>query len=452
MKRLLDWANVQRAPYGLAIFRILFGLIMLWDLKRYSDIGLIESYYPRGIIFPYEFLNLPLMEQSSMKMLLVALMISGVFITIGLFYRFAMLFFALGFSYLFFLDQTLYNNHLYLVCLLSFLLVFMPADAAFSIQKQRKRVTIPQWTYRLLQFQIGVVFFFGGVSKLNPYWLDMHPVQELLAIRAEASGAPFFNSTAMQYFIGYGGLVFDLVIAALLWIPKTRKLGMIGAIFFSLSNAFLFRDIFIFPFLLIASLLLFMDQEKLKQRLLKWKAIKPVSEEMKVSKLLKIPGAAIVLGYMIFQLALPLRHYFIEGYTDWTGEGQRFAWRMKIQHRDIVVNEFAVFDLENKVIHPVKLGLYLYPEEITMMAHSPQMVLQFANYLKERSREKHRIKDCWVKAKLKIGFNGLEPLYMFHPDVDLCSESKKHESFNDWMLPLSDAGKQIVRDSTTIVW
>ena len=40
--------------------------------------------------------------------------------------------FVLGFSYLFLLEQARYLNHLYLVCLLAFLLAVVPAHRAFS--------------------------------------------------------------------------------------------------------------------------------------------------------------------------------------------------------------------------------------------------------------------------------------------------------------------------------
>ncbi|MFT5777092.1 MAG: vitamin K-dependent gamma-carboxylase [Crocinitomicaceae bacterium] len=452
MTKILNWANQPKSPHGLAIFRILFGLILLWDLKRIHDIKIIDSFYPRGVIFPYEFMDLPLVELDTMKVLLACLMISAILITLGLFYRFAMGFFALGFSYFFFLDQVLYNNHLYLVCLIAFMMIFMPADAALSVRKKRHRSTIPQWNYRLLQFQIVVVFFFGAIAKINPYWFDMHPVQELLNIKAHKTGSEFLASAGMQSFIAYGGFLFDLLVGALLWIPKTRKIGIIGIILFSLSNAYLFDDIYIFPIFSISAIFLFVDQTWLKEFLMKRKIIKSAASELKEVKPLKTIGVALIGVYVLIQIFLPLRHYGMEGYTDWTGEGQRFAWRMKIQHRTIEEAEFAIFDLDTKQFDVIELNKFLYPDEITQMCHSPQMVLQFAEYTKESIGKKLRIKNCWVKAKIKVGFNGLPATYMFDPNTDLLEERKKHKSINDWITPLSNAGKALEVDSTDVVW
>ncbi|MFT5858530.1 MAG: vitamin K-dependent gamma-carboxylase [Flavobacteriaceae bacterium] len=452
MTKLINWLNQPKSPHGLALFRILFGVILLWDLLRIKDIKLIESFYPRGVMFPYEFIDLPLIELESMNVLMGLLILSAVLITVGLFYRFAMLFFALGFSYFFFLDQVLYNNHLYLICLVSFMMVFMPADAALSVSKKRHRSKIPQWNYRLLQFQLIAVFFFGAIAKLNPYWFDMHPVEELLNYKAQKSGFGFLSSSAMKVFITYAGFLFDLLIGLVLLIPKTRKIGIISVILFNLFNAYIFDDIYIFPFFMMSAMFLFVDQDWLTGWLRKRKLIKPVNPELKNAKSLSKIGLGVIGIYLIIQLFLPLRHIGMDGYTDWTGEGQRFAWRMKIQHRTVDEVKFAIFDLDKKIIHPVEIGRYLYQDEITQMCHSPQMILQFSNYLKDHVAQRNGIDDPLVKSKIKVQFNGLPSMYVFDPNTDLLKEPKKHKSINDWIIPLSMAGKQLEVDPDAIPW
>ncbi len=448
----MSWLNQPKSPYGLAIFRILFGLILLWDLVRIKNIKIIDSFYPRGIIFPYEFIDLPFIQLDSMNFLMGVLMICAILITLGIFYRYAMLFFALGFSYFFFLDQVLYNNHLYLVCLICFIMAFMPADAAFSLNKKRHRLTIPQWSYRLLQFQIVTVFFFGAIAKLNPYWFEMHPVEELLHYKAQKSGNSFLSSQFIMVFIAYGGFLFDLLIGPLLLITKTRKIGIISAVIFNIINAYLFDDIYIFPFFMMSAMFLFVDQSWLKSRLTKFNLIKVSKIEFNRGKPVKFTGFSIIMVYVLIQIYLPLRHYGMDGYTDWTGEGQRFAWRMKIQNRTIEESKFAIFDLDEKVIHNVEINRFLYPDEITQMCHSPQMVLQFARYIKEIIASRIGITNCLIKAKIKVKFNGLEPVYLFDPNDDLISMSEKYDSFNDWMIPLTKAGKELETNPDDIPW
>ncbi len=447
MNKLTAWLNQPKSSVGLGIFRVLFGVILLWDVLRIFRIGLLDSFYPRGIIFNYEFLEMPLVEAKTLEFIFVLLIIALICVILGVFYRIAMSLFFLGFTYFFLLDQTFYNNHLYMVCLLSFLMIFIPADASFGLAKKKRRSEVPNWTYRILQFQIAVVFFFGAVSKMNPYWFEFHPVKELLEIRAQASGNEWLNSTFFYYFICWGGFLFDLLVGVLLWVRKTRILGMIGAVFFSLSNAYLFNDIYIFPFLLIASLFLFADQVKLKARVQKWGLAKGKVEERELKKVGAI-GVVGLLVFVIIQLALPVRHYFKPGYTDWTGEGQRFAWRMKIQYRDIQEHDFRLLDVDNKVIHEIELEKYLYPDEITEMCHSPQMVMQFVDYLEEEIAPKARIKNYWVLSNIKIGFNGEEPIYMFDPNLDLAAARKENPNAAAWINPLE--ADQTPKDSTLI--
>ena len=112
----------------------------------------------------------------------------------------------------------------------------------------------------------------------------------------------------------------------------------------------------------------------------------------------------------------------------------------------------AIFDLDKKIIHPVEIGRYLYPDEITQMCHSPQMILQFTNYLKENVAQRNGVDKPLVKSKIKVQFNGLASMYMFDPNTDLLKEPKKHKSINDWIIPLSMAGKELEVDPDSIPW
>ena len=447
--KLLNWLNQPKSPYGLGLFRILFGVIILWDLNRFHNIKIVESFYVHDIIFPYEFLNLPLPEQGVMELIMATLAICAICITLGVLYRVALTVFALGFSYFFFLDQVLYNNHLYMLCLVSFMMIFIPADAAFSLNTKRKRSHVPQWSYRLLQFQVVVVYFFGAIVKMNPYWFDFHPVEEILNYSANRTGSEFLRAEWLKYLFGYGGFLFDLLIGPLLWFAKTRKVAIILAVLFNITNSYIFNDIFIFPFFMISALILFVDQDKLAAFLQKRKLLSSKVPKVAAKGVGKI-GALVIVVYVLFQLCMPLRHYFIPGYTDWTGEAQRFSWRMKIQHREIEQVEFRVYDLDKKMIHEIDPKLHLFPDEITQMCHSPQMILQFANYLKDKVATKAGITNCMIKCKIKLSFNGRPSEYLFNPDDDLLEGAKKYDSYNDWLLPIPEAGpyESIATDTT----
>jgi len=430
--------NKPSSAYPLAVFRIFFGFLLCLDVCRIYKIKLIDSFYPRGVVFHYD-LNLPLVGQSVFNLILLLLFLATVGITLGVFYKWCMGLFVLLFSYFFFLDMTLYNNHLYLIILIGCLMTFMPADAVLSLNKKTPQKIIAYWPYFILKFQIILVYLFGGISKLNPFWLDLHPAKELLLAKANASGLEFLQTVIMQNVVAYGGLFFDLFIGFLLLYSRTRYFAFIMVVAFNILNAYLFNDIYIFPFFMIGTLVLFADEKHVENYLKPFGFIrKNIKKEPKVLKEFKMKNTFkyLLFAYMIFQCVVPLRHLFIPGYTDWTGDAHFFSWRMKIQHRDIKEMQFAIFDTDNKVIHKIEPNKLLFPDEIVLMANSPQMIVLFAEYLKDEIAPKNGIANCEIKSKIKVSFNGLEPCYIFDPDVDLIKGSQVNNRFYTWVNKL----------------
>jgi len=80
-------------------------------------------------------------------------------ITLGFFYRAASILFAIGFGYMFLLEQALYLNHFYLIWLISIVMIFLPANAVFSIDAllwpaKYKRDTLPRFVERALSHSL----------------------------------------------------------------------------------------------------------------------------------------------------------------------------------------------------------------------------------------------------------------------------------------------------------
>ncbi|MCB9006320.1 MAG: HTTM domain-containing protein [Ardenticatenaceae bacterium] len=115
----------------------------------------------------------------------------ALFILLGLWYRLSAVLFFLGFSYIFLLEQAQYLNHFYLVCLIAFIAIFLPANRAWALDAWRRpngrSDWMPNWSLWLLRFQIGVPYFFGGLAKLNGDWLRAQPIESWLASRTDFS-------------------------------------------------------------------------------------------------------------------------------------------------------------------------------------------------------------------------------------------------------------------------
>jgi len=147
----------------------------------------------------------------------IALTILSFFIMVGLFYRISTILFFLGFTYWFLLDQTFYLNHFYLISLLSFLFIFVPAHQNFSLDVKFNRVkrsdTAPAWALWLLRFQVFVLYFYGGIAKFHWDWFKGEPMRTWLY---EITEFPIFlellHTKWAPYLFSYSGILLDLLI------------------------------------------------------------------------------------------------------------------------------------------------------------------------------------------------------------------------------------------------
>ena len=289
---------------NLALFRILFASIILIDVKRFIDTSVVQSFFELPALnFPYAFAEwITPLEGAGMAYLLYLLFFLLVLIVLGIFVSPSLLFFGLGFSYFFLSEQALYNNHLYLVCLLSFLLACTRSDNCLAIGRSGTAL-VPKWNYSILQWQIVLVYFFGGLAKLNADWI-LRAVPMRSALEAKASIAAILGDEASlqaaSFLFAYSGLVFDLFIGGLLLARKTRPIAIVGVIMFNLTNAWIFDDISVFPYLMIASLVLFIEKPLFSPKTLK-------SREKSFS-LNSNAIMFLIICYFLLQAILPLRH------------------------------------------------------------------------------------------------------------------------------------------------
>jgi hypothetical protein len=225
------------APTAIApliYFRIGFGAIMMWEVWRYFNNGWIFRYYVEPTFF-FTYLGFdwihPLPGDLMYDFFRIMGLLAG-FVMVGAFYRVSATLFFLGFTYWFLLDQSNYLNHFYLISLISFLMIFLPANRALSVDALLRRSIrsgdAPNWSLWLMRFQVGIAYFFGGIAKINPDWLQGSPMVYWLADRTDFPLiGHLFTERWMVYLFSYGGLFLDLLIVpALLWRP-TRTVSVI---------------------------------------------------------------------------------------------------------------------------------------------------------------------------------------------------------------------------------
>jgi len=434
-------APVDIAP--LVWFRIAFGTLMFVEMRRYFANDWVRALYvePR---FHFTYLGFDWVRPWSgdgMFLHFGLLAACAALIAIGAYYRVAAALFCVGFTYVFLLDAALYQNHLYLICLLSFLLVFVPAHRAASVDAlvhpDSQTETVPAWALWLLRAQLGIVYTFAGLAKLNGDWLRGEPTRLFLA-RGRDVGmlepvlAPLLDHPWAPYVVNYGGLLLDLTIVPLLLWRRTRALAVPLALLFHSTNSLLF-PIGIFPWLMIAALPLLL----------------PPASSRRVAGRLRPPGpaapsparppprlvSALLLSYLALQLLVPLRHLLYPGNPSWTGEGDRFAWRMMLDLKEGAV-VFAVEDPVDGGQREVDPRGELAPWQVEKLAIRPDLILQYAHHLRDAPRPAGRPPPR-VFAVAAVALNGRPARPLVDPAVDLAAQSRSLAP-TGWVPPLTE--------------
>ena len=429
------FAPIDIAP--LVYWRIAFGLLMLWDLRSYLGRGEVAL---RFVTPAYHF-TFPGFDWvhpwpgNGMYLHFSALAILAVLITVGMWYRLAVALFWLGFTYVFLLDQAFYLNHFYLICLVSFLMIFLPAHRSLSVDAQlnpglRAR-TAPAWTLWLLLGQMAVVYLYAGIAKLNGDWLRGWPLREWLANRSDlAVIGPWLTRPDAALAFSWGGMLLDLLIVpGLLWRPTRIPMLILSALF-HLLNANLFH-IGVFPWFSIAATLLFLPPEWLRPSY--WSGVREDAAETAPVPIGRQRAVLALIGaYAAWQILLPLRHHLYPGHPHWTEEGHRFSWRMKLRHKDALPILWAVTPAGERL--PIDPSAYLTPPQIAAMAARPDMIVQFAHHVADELERAGRGRVA-IHSGTLVSLNGREPQLIVDPSVDLTTKrvSWRHA---DWIVPL----------------
>ena len=249
---------------ALAVFRIAFGLLMLWEAWRYLNRGWVERHiYAAKLHFtywPFDFVA-PLPGEG-MYVVLILMGLFGFCVALGVCYRTTSVLLFLAVSYIFLVEKALYLNHFYLICVFAGILAVVPAHRCFSVDALLSKgkgwpSTVPYWAWWLILFQIAVPMTYGGLAKLNRDWLRGEPLGTWLAERASYPLiGPFVESDAFVWDMVYGAIVIDLFFLAYILPRRTRVFGYGILLAFHFLNALLF-SIGVFPWMMILATLCF---------------------------------------------------------------------------------------------------------------------------------------------------------------------------------------------------
>ncbi|MEL6918560.1 MAG: HTTM domain-containing protein, partial [Bacteroidota bacterium] len=255
---------------SLTVFRIFFG--MLISLEGYGAIA--TGWVRRTLIepkFTFSFIGFEWLQPlpgNGMYLYFLVMGTLGVCIAQGYKYRFSMAAFAILWAGVYLMQKTSYNNHYYLLMLISFIMIFLPAHHRRSIDAKEnasiRSNNMPNYVKWVIVAQLFIVYTYASVAKLYGDWLDFGIIKILMQGRADYPiVGEFLQLPWVHKIIGVTGILFDLlVVPAFLWKP-TRKIAFILSILFHLFNSIVFQ-IGIFPYLALAFTVFFFEPKTIK--------------------------------------------------------------------------------------------------------------------------------------------------------------------------------------------
>jgi len=474
----------------LIVFRILFGFMMFFSTARFIYLGWIDEHYIQPIVhFRYfGFSWLPIGSDWFIYLIHGIMLLASLGIMLGYKYRTSTILFFLTFTYTELIEVSYYLNHYYFVSLISFILIFLPAQKYFSLDLLNFRIEekrhVEKWTIDILKFQLFVVYFYAGIAKINADWLFEAlplriwlPAHDTLPIIGQWL---IYPETAFVF--SWLGMLFDTTIIFFLMWKRTRLLAYISVVFFHTITGLLFQ-IGVFPLVMIASTPIFFDVkvhksiiEKLQNaQVFLWGKIEPILIKTKLKKVEpefeigwcatpyvqmretkedfynKLPVSYfmniekfretrlrqhwvkfLLPLYILFQLLFPLRFLLYPGNLFWTEQGYRFSWRVMLVEKSGSAL-FYVKDAKTGREGVVDNNEFLNSHQEKQMSFQPDMILQFAHFLADYYK-KQGVMNPEVRAEVYVTLNARLSQLLINPQVDL-SKIEDFWTNKEWILP-----------------
>lgn len=363
--------------------------------------------------------------------ILMALFAIG--ILLGAYYRLSIIGFFLLFTYVELIDKTNYLNHYYFVSLITGIMCFLPANKHASLDVHWNRVkgseVVQAWTINLIKFQLGAVYFFAGIAKLNYHWLfEAQPLSNWLKHQTDIPLlGPLFKFEVTAFAFSWMGALYDLTIPFILLNKKLRIWGYAAVVFFHVITWWMF-PIGVFPWVMIGCTLIFFSDD-FHQKALRYF---PIGKQTGNTAPRKLAGISKRLLYVFvsLQILIPFRYALYPGELFWTEQGYRFSWRVML----IEKVGYARFFIQEEGLNPFEVDNkeYLSPQQEKMMSTQPDMILQFAHFLKEEfsdtTIQEHRksfyLSSPQILADVQVDLFNKGTQQLIKPNVDLAKEKR----------------------------
>lgn len=410
---------------SVAFFRAGFALIVLCHVGLYLSSNLVEYYFGRVphhlSYFGFEWVRA--LDLNGMRRVYYLMAFAAVGVGFGLFYRVSAVLLFVTFTYTFLAEAAQFQNHYYLMCLVAFLLVLIPAHRSFSIDSilvpDKASGVIPNWCRWLLMLQLAIPYVYGGIAKLNGDWLHAMPVGLWVSEKSHLPLiGPLLTERSTAWLISYTGVIFDLSIVPLLLWPRTRKPAFCAAVIFHLSNVVLF-DIDVFPWMMILATTIFFTPGWPRRFLrLDDPVVEPAGDcSLAIRSMRHQLMVGLISIYVMWQLLFPFRYLLYPANPSWTEEGQQFAWRMMLRKKEVFCRMYATDGPTGRVA-AVPLDRFMSYRQLHELVTSPGQLVACAPFFAEQAL-RIGFSDIEIRAVVITSLNGRKPQLQIDPELDL---------------------------------
>lgn len=435
--------------------RVSLGLVAVLSAVRIAANGWIDALYA-GPSHRFTYVGFGWVPQPSAPVaagLVLGMGVAGMLVALGWHSRWAAAALLVTFGWIELIDVTTYLNHYWFVTLLAALLVVAPAGRALSLDAVRNGAApvARGWVW-MVRVQVGVVYAFAGLAKLQSEWLAGRPLELWLPARGGLPlVGPLLEQPSTAQLLAVAGAAFDCSIVPLLLWRRTRFPAWLVLVAFHVCTWSLF-PIGVFPWLMIGASTVFFDPgwphaaaAAVRRRLpapVRVRARRPRGDGSRAAPAQATPAVspgsrrrrmlcAAAIAWVAVQLALPLRHLAYPGDHRWSGEGYRFGWNVLLTERAGSVT-FTVTDPRSDRTWIADVDRLYTPTQVRVMSGEPDLIHQAARTI--AAEEGARGRDVEVRVDAWVSFNGRPAARIIDPTVDLAAEPRDLWP-DDWILP-----------------
>ena len=239
VEQLKTWASREGPVFGLALFRVVVGLMTLRYIVGFARDWASEGFYGDYFFLPYT----PLIPQPSETLYIIVLAagaLGAAALVVGFHTRIAAVATLVIVAYHFSLNQIWHRHYRYFLVLCLLLVCLGPAWRALSFDARRRNLLPmgPLWTGFLIKAQMTLIYLASAVSKtLDPEWragaaLAGRGMEITWALVMPGFVLDIVPPEAGVRLLTTLALVSEFVLPVLLWFRPTRRLAIwLGVLF-----------------------------------------------------------------------------------------------------------------------------------------------------------------------------------------------------------------------------